>query len=226
MKGVLKISSYLIKGASVFGNYSGNYKKPSICPYCGFGTDAPFSAKSPYSFNGHQLFIAICTCTACGKNFFFACEYDAKKTEYDPMIYPAVAFTPYSNEILEKISPRFINLYNQALQSEFHKNVDLAAIGYRTALETLVKDYAVNELGQNPEEVSSKKLCAAIGMYLNQEELVKTADVVRILGNDYTHYERKHPEHDFKLLKSYMEIFLKQIEVQYMINHPPVSRTP
>ena len=50
--------------------------------------------------------------------------------------------------------------------------------------------------------------------------------VVRILGNDYTHYERKYPQHDFELLKGYMEIFLKQIEVRYMVNHPPVSRTP
>lgn len=218
--------NYLIKNASPFGNYSRNYKKPSVCPYCGFGTDAPLSSKNAYSFNGHQLLIATCACTACGKTFFFACEYDSGKTDYDPIIYPSIAFTPYSNDILEKISPRFIDMYNQALQSEFHKNIELAAVGYRSALEILVKDYAINELGQNPEEVISKKLCAAIGTYLNQEDLVKTADVVRILGNDYTHYERKYPQHDFELLKGYMEIFLKQIEVQYMVNHPPVSRTP
>ena len=198
----------LIKSASPFGNYSRNYKKPSVCPYCGFGTDAPLSSKNAYSFNEHQLLTATCTCTACGKTFFFACEYDSGKTDYDPIIYPSIAFTPYSNDILEKISPRFIDIYNQALQSEFHKNIELAAVGYRSALEILVKDYAINELGQNPEEVSSKKLCAAIGTYLNQEDLVKTADVV------------------FELLKGYMEIFLKQIEVQYMVNHPPVSRTP
>lgn len=71
-----------------------------------------------------------------------------------------------------------------------------------------------------------KKLFDAISQYLNQPDLINTADVVRILGNDYTHYKRKYPQHDFELLKGYMDIFLKQIEVQYMINHPPVSRTP
>lgn len=215
------MSNYLLKKASAFGNFSGNYKKPSVCPHCGFGTDAPLVQKDTFSFNGHHLFS-----TACGKYFFFACEYDSGKTDYAPIVYPNIAFTPYSNNILEKISPRFIDMYNQALQSEFHKNIELAAIGYRSALEILVKDYAISELGLNPEEVSSKKLCSAIGTYLNQEELVKTADVVRILGNDYTHYERKYPQHDFELLKGYMEIFLKQIEVRYMVNHPPVSRTP
>lgn len=218
--------NYLIKKASTFGSYSGSYKKPAICPHCGFGTDAPFFEKAVHAFNGHQIFTAVCTCTACGKNFFFACEYDAEKANYDPIIYPSIAFTPYSNGTLEKISPRFIDMYNQALRAESNKDLDLAATGYRTALEILVKDYAINELGKNPDEVSSKKLCAAIGAYLNQEALMKTADVVRILGNDYTHYERKYPQYDFELLKNYMEIFLKQIEVQYMINHPPVSRTP
>ncbi len=226
MKGMINILNYLLKKASVFGNYSHNYRKPSVCPHCGFGTDAPFAKKDVYSYNGHYLLVATCTCTSCGKHFFFVCEYDSGKENYDPIVYPNIAFTPYSNEILEKISSRFIDMYNQALQSEFHKNLELAAIGYRSALEILVKDYAIKELGQNPEEVSSKKLCPAIGTYLNQEDLVKTADVIRILGNDYTHYKRKYPQHDFELLKGYMEIFLKQIEVQYMINHPPVSRTP
>lgn len=64
----------------------------------------------------------------------------------------------------------------------------------------------------------------AISSYLPNEALTNSADVVRILGNDYTHYKRKYPEHDFALLKNYMEIFIKSIEVQYMIKHPPVSR--
>lgn len=220
------MSNYLTKRASAFGNLSGNYKKPSVCPHCGLGTDAPIVKKDTFSFNGHYLLTATCACTSCGKHFLFACEYDSGKTDYEPIVYPSIAFTPYSNETLGKISPRFIDMYNQALQAEFHQNLELAAVGYRSALEILVKDYAINELGQNPEEVSSKKLCAAIGAYLNQEDLVRTADVVRILGNDYTHYKRKYPQHDFELLKGYMEIFLKQIEIQYMVKHPPVSRTP
>lgn len=219
------MSKYLIKGAGIFGSYSHNFKKPSICPYCHISTDAPISAKNEHSFNGHQLFIATCKCTACRKNFFFACEYDSGKTDYDPIIYPAVEFVPYSNDTLKAISPRFIDIYNQALQSEFHNNLELAAIGYRSALEILVKDYAINELKKDPEEVRSKKLYDAIEIYLNQDGLFKTADVVRILGNDHTHYDRKYPQYDFGLLKCYMDIFLKNIEALYLINHPPVSRT-
>ena len=87
-----------------------------------------------------------------------------------------------------------------------------------------MKDYAIQELNEPEEAVSKKSLCDAIAKYLAQPDLIATADVVRILGNDYTHYKRNYPEHDFLLLKKYMEIFLAQIEVQYMIKHPPVSR--
>lgn len=219
---------YLSKKASEFSStLTGNYKKPSICPYCGMGVDAPILKKDTYALNsGHRLLVANCRCTSCEKIFFFTYEYCSDAQDFVPVTYPSVSFTPYSNEILETISPRFIDMYNQALLAEFNSNYELAAIGYRSALEFLIKDYAINELGKKASEVSSKKLCDSIGIYLHQEELVKTADVVRILGNDFTHYQRKYPEHDFKLLKKYMDIFLSQVEAQYMIMHPPVSRTP
>lgn len=217
---------YLVKPANtIASNFSGKYNKPATCPFCGYGTDAPVVKKETYSFNGHYIIAATCQCTSCGKFFFFASEYH-KDSLYQPITIPSISFIPYENENLAAISERFIDMYNQALQSEFVGNIELASIGYRSALEFLVKDFAINELGKPREEVIKKKLHNAIGEYLNQNDLVSTADVVRILGNDYTHYERKYPQHDFDLLKGYMDIFLKQIEVQYMIKHPPVSRTP
>lgn len=227
MKGMILLElKYLTKTASSFSTtLKGEYLKPATCPFCGFGTDAPFIKNEIFSFNSHHLLAATCQCTSCRKTFFFMCEYE-QSSSYKPILYPEISFVPYENQTLSAISERFIDMYNQALQCEFVGNIELAAIGYRSALEILIKDFAINELSQDPSDVSKKKLCAAIGEYLNQPDLVKTADVIRILGNDYTHYERKYPEHDFTLLKGYMEIFLKQIEVLYMINHPPVSRTP
>ena len=130
----------------------------------------------------------------------------------------------YSNELLQPISPRFISAYNQALRAEERQDIELAAIGYRHALECLIKDFAIKELNLNYDEVVKKSLCDAIKLYLEEKDLVSTADVIRILGNDYTHYERKYPEFDFALLKQYMEIFIKLVETRVLIMHPPVSR--
>lgn len=218
---------YLIKNGSDFSsNYQFKYQKPATCPHCGTGTDAIITGKSNFSLGGQALIAASCKCTACNKTFFFACASDGNGNAPNVCLYPGITFVPYKNENLSSISEHFIDMYNQALESEFVGNIELAAIGYRSALEILVKDFAITELDKSPEEVVKKSLCNAIGEYLNQPDLVNTADVIRILGNDYTHYKRKYPEYDFELLKGYMEIFLKQIEVQYMIKHPPVSRTP
>lgn len=46
----------------------------------------------------------------------------------------------------------------------------------------------------------------------------KYTDVVRILGNDNTHYE------NIKVLKQYLHIFIDMIEVQIKIKNPSVSR--
>lgn len=218
---------YLLKSGKQFSeSYKFNYEKPSVCPHCGIGTDAPIKSKNIFVVNGRAFISAICQCTSCQKDFFFSCISNGKDFAKNVCLYPPVSFTPYKNEIHAKISERFIDMYNQALQSEFVGNIELAAIGYRSALEILIKDFAITELGKPKNEVSGKKLFKAIEDYLGQTELINTADVIRILGNDYTHYDRKYPQHDFDLLKGYMDIFLKQIEYQYMIKHPPVSRTP
>mgnify|MGYP002710077617 CR=1 FL=1 len=216
---------YIIKSATSFhSGFKFNYQKPATCPFCGYGTDATYKDKTYYGFNSGHILLAVCECTSCHKNFFFACEHTKDDLAKTACIYPNETVVPYSNDNLSAISERFIDIYNQALKAEYNGSYELAATGYRSALEILVKDFAINELNEPEETVSKQSLCNAIAQYLKQEELVKTADVVRILGNDYTHYKRKYPEHDFALLKIYMEIFLSQIEAQYMIKHPPVSR--
>lgn len=217
---------FINKPATSFSStFSFNYQKPTTCPHCGLGTDATLKDKATYSFNGNRLLVSTCECTACHRHFFFACESSGGQDAKMVTIYPCQQIVPYENKILASISERFIDMHNQALQAEYNQNIELAAIGFRSSLEILVKDYAIQELGEPVETVAKQSLCNAIAIYLRQPDLVKTADVVRILGNDYTHYQRKFPEHDFELLKKYMEIFLAQIEAQYMINHPPVSRT-
>ena len=56
------------------------------------------------------------------------------------------------------------------------------------------------------------------------QQLINTADVVRLLANDKTHYQEKYKEYDIEVLKKFLDIFLKLIDTDYSINHPPVSR--
>lgn len=217
---------YFDKPNSVFNpSWKGNHQKPKICPYCGTGTDAIIVDKYVLDNGNHSsILAATCKCTACGNIFFFACYRD----NADEIAAPIALYPPeqkhFQDEKIKKVSPRFCDLYNQVLRAESSGDLDLAAAGCRIALEVLVKDYAINVLGKTKDDVCKKSLFTAIAEYLQAPDLVKTADVVRILGNDRIHYEQKYPSFDYEILKKYMNIFLYLVEVRFMAENPPVSR--
>lgn len=88
----------------------------------------------------------------------------------------------------------------------------------------LIKDFAINILKEKKEEVVKIKLYGAIEKYLPDVDMSNCADVVRILGNDNTHYERDYENIDFNVLKQYLDIFIEMIEVKIKVKNPPVSR--
>lgn len=216
---------YLEEIANVSMTYNKTIiKRPLYCPIC----DLP---QNPIRINANtfeieskiQYAIVKYECNACLKGYLAIYEIDIENcSSVFKMFYPSVP-SSFNDKIIEKTSPRFIKMYNQALASEKLENTELAAIGFRAALEILIKDYAVNELGASLEEVEKKTLHKAISDHLDSE-LVKSADVVRILGNDNTHYVQQYPEHDFEVLKDYMDIFISQIRVKLKIKYPPVAR--
>lgn len=205
--------------------YPNHVNKPMLCPRCGAYVDSTKADTKLFSMSTdpHYGFVKY-TCTHCKKPYIVAYEidYEHKSTKFSAF-FPSMS-AEFENERLANVSPRFISYYNQAMRAELAGDIELAATGYRMSLECLVKDYAINELGRDRNEVSRKTLYEAIGEYLGERDLISTADVVRILGNDYTHYERRYPEHDFPILKSYMEIFIRLIDTKIMIAHPPLGR--
>ena len=202
---------------------SASYQKPAICSHCGIHCDAYIIDKANFDENEFQFVFLIFQCTACKKMFTATYRVKEKRSEICG-ITPNV-ISSYSDELISGISPRFISLYNQALRSRDNNDFDLAAIGYRSAIEVLIKDYAINELNKDENEVSKKKLHDAISEYLPGSDFMNSADVIRYIGNDYTHYDRKYSDLDFSILDTYMDIFIGLIRTKLLISHPPVSRS-
>ena len=198
------------------------YDKPGICPHCGIAGNADDMSHQLYSNNGLHFVFLVMRCTVCKK--FFTATYRVKNRKSELLCIAPKTISRFHDEYIEQMSPRFIATYNQALRAKDNDDIDLAAIGFRSSLEILVKDYAIVELRKDVKNVSGKTLNNAISEYLPDANFVNTADVVRILGNDYTHYVRHYPELDFKLLEEYMNIFIALIRSRLLIAHPPVSR--
>ncbi len=200
--------------------------KPMICPLCNAFSDGILRERKLFTRSANEQFgVILFECPHCNKRYLASFEIDLREKEAKFGGFLPESQVEYENETLKDLSPRFIDAYNQALRAENIGDTEIAAIGFRYALECLVKDYAINERHISREIVVKKSLAVCIGDYLDNSSLLASADVVRILGNDYAHYERKYPQHDFELLKKYMSLFINFIETQLLIAHPPVSRS-
>ena len=212
-------------------NFGGNNVESLIetinkCPYCNNLVTPKYVQNTCFAWNEKNkhlyIFHWMCPNAICDKHFITFNEITTNKTAKEKYFkyiehYPNTIKKLFSNN-LKQMSPRFIDLYNQSLTSQSIGNFDLSAIGYRAALEVLIKDYAKDILKRPVEEINDKDLFNSIKDYI--PEFTVSADVVRILGNDYAHYIQRYDETDFHILIHYMKIFINLMESKF----PPTSK--
>ncbi|WP_157841529.1 hypothetical protein [Jeotgalibacillus soli] len=186
----------------------------------------PITTKShSYNYNSkEEINIFLHQCPDCFKNFVTTHLRKNKEKENIEFIscYPSTRKSQFSR-LVEDTSPKFIDIYNQAFSSEQQNHFEVAGVGYRLALEFLVKDFAIKALKQDEAEVKSKKLFEALKDYVDTQGALTSEEVVRVLGNDFIYYGQKQEQIEFNLLKWYLDIFIQQIETKLKLLHPPVA---
>lgn len=197
---------------------------PVECPHCGAYSTPQIVAESLINY-GMKIWTFIFRNDCCDKYSFALYKVQDATAEFLGIL-PAVHKKPQLPESMVKISPRFVELYTQSFDAEQNSYFELAGSGYRNAIEVLIKDFAINELHISEKEVCKKTLSKAIESYLPNLNASISADVMRVLGNDYTHYERRYKDIDFEILKRYLQIFISSIDCEYLIKHPVVPINP
>lgn len=201
--------------------FNGQYEKPMSCPYCGVHTDAIGTAAQSFHLSGNRSALVVAyQCTRCKKQFLAVYIEEDNRLTLNTIIPVADADEVHPG--LKTVSPEFERIHQQSYRAELRGDIDIAAVGYRTALEVLIKDFAIRELGEEEEEVASKKLAQAIEDYSGTVGMKNAENVVRKLGNDYTHYRKKYEPLGFMELKHYYGIVLRALGVQYDMKHVPV----
>lgn len=210
-----------------FKTYQHEVPVPLICPYCGRAVELSEQSSTSIIYNDNkELFLKTLYLKCCDKSLaaLYTYEEDGFRRYIDLIFtYPSTSDIHLPESLLQ-ISPDFVKLYKDSTFAYENNLNSLAAMGFRKSLEVLIKDYAINVLKKPKEEVIKKKLINAISDYMPMQELIKTADVVRILGNDHTHYYQKYSQYDIEVLIKYLDIFIQLIDTKYLIDHPPVSR--
>lgn len=195
---------------------------PSICPHCG-RTMSPqhvgesnSSDDSNYTRQGHFSIIFRCSFEDCLK--YFAIEYIHDEPGKGTAV--AYAYRPPIKvklpENIEKVSPTFVEIYSQATVAESEKLDQIAGVGYRKAAEFLIKDYAISNNPEDEVTIKTNMLGTVIRDYLDvSPKLQALAKSVAWIGNDETHYVRRHDSKDLQDLKRFILAAAQFIAADY-----------
>lgn len=181
-----------------------------VCPMCHNGIMPKFEHGHLVKDTTTQkaVVFVLLYCQHCKE--YFICRYDFQSgiNKLPTYAYPQTPeYQSFSEEIIN-LSPQFIKIYNQSLSAEKSGLDELAGIGYRKSLEFLVKDYLITV--QHEDEIEIKKLelgrCVA---KIADTKILTLAKGATWLGNDETHYVRKHEGYNIEHLKLFINSVVK-----------------
>lgn len=165
-----------------------------------------------------RYYYSLLECPHCGELFIIKYEWSYSRSftgsEYTlKSIFPKKAKDISIQEGIKVISPMFVKIYNQALEAEVNNLDQISGIGYRKALEFLIKDYLIHKNKDKEEEIKSKFLGKCIDM-IDNENIKRMAKAATWIGNDETHYIRIWMDKDINDLKRLINLTIAWIDLE------------
>lgn len=186
------------------------------CPHCHHAVSPKFIAatlNAKADEKGTVLDIAFkCTRHDCSRLFIGI--YKRTTSQGEQMIrdfkfqksVPLNYISPDIPDEVKAISPAFESIFGQASVAEASGLDEIAGVGYRKALEFLIKDYCIYKNNTESESIKSLLLGVVIDKYVDDINLKACAKRAAWLGNDETHYVRKWENKDINDLKILIEL--------------------
>ncbi|MDD6467136.1 MAG: hypothetical protein PUF50_03035, partial [Erysipelotrichaceae bacterium] len=138
MKNIIKV--YDIRNLS--HSISLKFQPPRTCPHCDVSTnnDEIYGVYVAKNDHGYKHILITFFCNVC--EHFYVAEYTGSyafsQGEYEAdsatFIYPQKRTKHKFTENISNLSPKFIEIYNQALQAETLGLNEICGMGYRKAL--------------------------------------------------------------------------------------------
>lgn len=195
------------------------FNTTSSCPRC-------HSAIEPVLLWGYVndikkgLFSVFLQCNACNNTFISSYEFTgiieegyakyrtSSLTRSEPISIEKKSFSDDINEL----SPDFVRVYNQAFAAEQNELNDICGMGYRKAVEFLVKDYSNKISPEDKDTIKSKPLSDCINTYFDNKKLKSLALASAWLGNDQTHYEQRISDAGIEEMKAFIMALVNFID--------------
>ena len=195
--------------------------EPSECPVCRHSLKPSILNTEIIKDNNSTPFMYVTyLCTNCFNPFI--CKFSDiekisgnysysfnKLDSIEPQKFKKTNF----EECINNISSNFVTIYNQALEAEHYKLNEISGIGYRKALEFLIKDFLISHEHKDENKVKSTALGCCIDTMIDNPQLKTVASRATWLGNDQTHYEQKYTDKDISDLKRLIELSVHWITI-------------
>ena len=199
---------------------------PDICPHCHKYQVPMYVGGLKYEGSYGEEIIEVffqCTNTHCNKGFI-AYYYDNTLQRLSIGTFLNQEFS----EIIKTTSPLFSIIYNQAYFAEQNNLNQITGVGFRKALEFLIKDYAIKNNSSEEESIKKAPLMQVINKYITDTNIKNVATRAVWLGNDETHYMRVWEDKDLSFLKKLIDLTIHWIEAEEltktMIEEMPYGR--
>lgn len=185
------LASYYIKTGGTYNSGFGQLHSLYFCPKC------------------NECFMAHYSVSILGKSYQSQGEL--------------TSLTPYGNEHLLfsdricSLSPDFVNIYHQSETAEQQGLAEICGLGYRKSLEFLVKDYAISLHPDKVDSIKQKMLSPCINDYIENERIKTLAIASAWIGNDETHYVRKHENYGIDQLKAFITSIVTYIDCELSV---------
>lgn len=196
-------------------------KAPDICPHCHRTMDAEEIAWFTVEKDTETIGLdAVFRCPAKTCRRLFIAQYDVQRRGLEGLneglfsipffafrntLPTAIAQAAFPVEV-EKISPSFVETYAQAEQAEGHSLLQICGLGYRKAIEFLIKDFCGHEHPTQVQRIKEMPLMQCINEFVADVNIKTTAERAVWIGNDEAHYVRKWMNQDIGDMKTLVRL--------------------
>lgn len=190
-------------------------RMPDLCPYCHLKVDP----KNVYGFISDILQVVfVCPNENCRR--IFVGYYKPNPDKVYTLFSTSKGYVEKVeiNQVIQDISPAFVKIFQEAYAAENQNLLEICGVGYRKALEFLVKDYIIKNHKTQEEEIKKKNLSSCISEYLDSPKIRLVATRAVWLGNDETHYVRTWEDNDLADLKTLIQLTAHWIESEELTN--------
>lgn len=190
---------------------------PNECPFC----HKSITPDIIYGLRKNDYFLDAffnCPDKMCNKSFIGEYKQESTSSYFDftGNVTKGAIEKQNFNDSITGLSEAFTTIYNESFFAEQEGLLEICGVGYRKALEFLIKDYLIKKEEENRELIEKKFLSKCIEDYIDDNRIKKVAKRAVWLGNDETHYVRKWEGKNLNDLKKLIELTVHWIEMELL----------